>query len=81
MASMQRMEKGDVEGLPPVIVGGLSALALSGLAQYLSLGSTPHIHLYSQGKLPTWVARLSLPMEFEGHGSSRLWPEWLLPFG
>ena len=74
---MQRMENDDVESAPAVIGGGLSALALSGLAQYLSLGSTPHTHLYSQDKLPAWLARLSLAMEFERHGTSRLWPDWL----
>ncbi len=78
VASMQRMEKEGVGSVPPVVVGGLSALALSGLSQYLSLGRTPHIHLYAQGKLPTWLARLSLPVEFKGHGTSKLWPEWLL---
>jgi hypothetical protein len=78
VASMQRMEKEDVESVPPVVVGGLSALTLSGLSQYLSLSSTPHIHLYVQGKLPTWLARLSLPVEFEGHSTSKLWPQWLL---
>ena len=76
-ASMQRMEKDGSENVPPV-VGGLSALGLSGLSQYLSLGNTPHIHLYVQGKLPTWLARLSLPMKFEGHSTSKLWPESLL---
>jgi hypothetical protein len=76
-ASMQRMEKDGSENIPPV-VGGLSALGLSGLSQYLSLGNTPHIHLYVQGKLPTWLARLSLPMKFEGHSTSKLWPESVL---
>ena len=75
VASMQRMEKREGEQLPPVIVGGLSALSLSGLSQYLSLGNTPHIHLYTAGKLPTWLARLSLPVEFEGHSTGKLWPE------
>ena len=78
VASLQKMEKSDAEKLPPVIVGGLSALALSGLAQYLSIGGNPHIHLYAEGKLPAWLRRLSLSMEFERHGTSRLWPEWLL---
>ncbi len=78
VASLQRMEKDDVESVPSVVVGGLTALALSGLAHYLSLGSKPRIHLYAQGKLPTWLARLSLPMEFEGQRTSKLWPEWLL---
>ena len=45
VASMQRMERREGEQLPPVVVGGLSALSLSGLSQYLSLGNTPHIHL------------------------------------
>ncbi|WP_396587571.1 type IV toxin-antitoxin system AbiEi family antitoxin domain-containing protein [Bermanella sp. R86510] len=78
VASMQRMmENGEDEQLPPVVVGGLSALSLSGLSQYLSFGSTPHIHLYVTEKLPTWLARLSLPIKFEGHSTSRLWPESL----
>lgn len=84
VASMQRMEKdnkneneNENENVPPV-VGGLSALGLSGLSQYLSLGNTPHIHLYGQGKLPTWLARLSLPMKFDGHSTSKLWPESVL---
>ncbi|MFT6876182.1 MAG: hypothetical protein ACJAZF_002299 [Granulosicoccus sp.] len=61
---MQRMDQSNDESVPLVIVDGLSALALSGLAQYLSLGSTPHIHLYAQGKLPTKLVRLLLSMEF-----------------
>jgi len=78
IASMQRMEKDGSENASPVVVGGLSALGLSGLTQYLSLGNTPHIHLYVQGRLPTWLARLSLPMKFEGHRTSKLWPESVL---
>jgi len=78
VASMQRMDVNGSDNLPSVIVGGLSALSLSGLSQYLSLGSTPHIHLYAQGKLPTWLGRLSLPVECEGHSTNTLWPEWLL---
>jgi hypothetical protein len=78
VASMQRMEREDSEAVPPVIVGGMSALALSGLSQYLSLGSTPLIHLYAQAKLPTWLVRLSLPVKFKRHSTSKLWPQWLL---
>lgn len=77
VASMQRMEKNDGANIPPIVVGGLSALSLSGLSQYLSLGSNPHVHLYSAGKLPTWLARLSLPIKFEAHSTSKLWPESL----
>ncbi|MBK8973311.1 MAG: type IV toxin-antitoxin system AbiEi family antitoxin [Hahellaceae bacterium] len=80
VASMQRMEKAEShsDSVPTVMVGGVSALSLSGLTQYLPLGSTPHIHLYAAGKLPTWVARLSLAVEFEGHSTNRLWPESVL---
>ncbi|WP_420935359.1 type IV toxin-antitoxin system AbiEi family antitoxin domain-containing protein [Alteromonas sp. A081] len=78
VASMQRMDMNSSNTLPSVIVGGLSALSLSGLSQYLSLGSKPHIHLYAQGKLPSWLGRLSLPVECEGHSTNTLWPEWLL---
>lgn len=75
VASMQRMENAEGSDLPPILVGGLSALSLSGLSQYLSMGGNPHVHLYSAGKLPTWLSRLSLPLEFEGHSTSKLWPE------
>ena len=78
VASMQRMEKDEGASVPPIVVGGLSALSLSGLSQYLSLGNKTHIHLYAAGKLPSWMVRLSLSFEFEGHSTSRLWPEKLL---
>ncbi|MDG9666954.1 type IV toxin-antitoxin system AbiEi family antitoxin [Hahella sp. CR1] len=78
VASMQRMEKSKGDNVPPVVVGGLTALSLSGLSQYLSLGSKPHIHLYAPGKLPAWLTRLSLPVELEGHSTIKLWPESLL---
>lgn len=78
VASLQRMEKAEGLSVPPVVVGGISALSLSGLSQYLLLGSKPHIHLYVAGKLPTWIARLSLPVEFEGHSTRKLWPESVL---
>lgn len=78
VASMQRMDMSSSASLPSVIVGGLSALSLSGLSQYLSLGNTPRIHLYAQGKLPSWLGRLSLPVEYDGHRTNTLWPEWLI---
>lgn len=78
VASLQRMEKAEGLSVPPVVVGGISALSLSGLSQYLLLGSKPYIHLYVAGKLPTWIARLSLPVEFEGHSTRKLWPESVL---
>jgi len=78
VASMQRMMDKNVDDqLPSVVVGGLSALSISGLSQYLSLGSTPHIHLYATKKLPSWLVRLSLPIKFEGHSTRKLWPDSL----
>lgn len=74
VASMQRMEKIGDTNSPPMVVGGLSALSLSGLSQYVSLSSNPLIHLYAAGKLPTWLARLSISVEFEGHSTAKLWP-------
>jgi hypothetical protein len=83
VASMQHMSIEDKPSenkdmLPPVLVGGLTALTLSGLSQYLSLGNTQHIHLYAQDKLPPWLARLSLANHFEGHSTKLLWPEEFL---
>ena len=75
VASIQRMEKEQAEQIPTVVVGGLSALTLSGLSHYLSLGQRQHIHLYSTGQLPAWLSRLSLPIEFQGHSTKMLWPE------
>jgi len=73
VASMQFMEKAHSKQVPSIVVGGLSALTLAGLSQYVPLGGIPHIHLYSAGKPPTWLARLSLPVQFEVHGVSQLW--------
>lgn len=78
VASMQRMDVNKADSLPSIIVGGLSALSLSGLSQYLSLGNRPHIHLYAQDTLPRWLGRLSLPVDCERHSTKTLWPEWLL---
>ncbi len=72
VASLQRMQEA------PVHVGGLSALALAGLAQYLSLSSKHFVRLYSPYKLPGWLGRLSLSDTFEGHGTKTLWPEMLM---
>ena len=74
VASMQRMEKLPNTNTPPMLVGGVSALALSGLSHYVSLSQKPHIDLYSANKLPAWFARLSLPLTFSYYSTSRLWP-------
>lgn len=78
VASLQLMEKGKDSEVPPILVGGLSALSLSGISQYLSLSDKRRIHLYSSDKLPLWLARLSLPIDFERHSTSQLWPDGLL---
>jgi putative lipase involved disintegration of autophagic bodies len=50
VASLQRMELDDIDDeltVPPTHAGGVTALALSGFSQYLSMGNSPTIHLYS----------------------------------
>ncbi|PWK53913.1 type IV toxin-antitoxin system AbiEi family antitoxin [Pleionea mediterranea] len=71
VASLQRMDDSPV---PSVHVGGLTALYLSGLSQYLSMGKQV-VHLYSQNKLPSWLARLSLSTIYESHSVKALWSE------
>ena len=71
VASLQRMEDSPV---PTVHVGGLTALALSGLSQYLPMGKQV-VHLYSRNKLPSWLARLSLSTIYESHSVKALWSE------
>ncbi len=71
VASLQRMDESPV---PTVHVGGLTALAISGLTQYMSMGKQA-VHLYSQNKLPSWLARLSLPTMYESYNVKTLWSE------
>jgi hypothetical protein len=81
VASLQRMELDDINDeltVPPTHAGGVTALALSGLSQYLSLGSSPTTHLYSRNKLPAWLDRTSLSFKFEGHGVKTLWSNELM---
>lgn len=75
VASLQRMEAADSESMPAVVVGGLTALSLSGLSQYLAFGQCPRVHLYAAGPLPTWLTRLSLPIDFVAHRTIQLWPD------
>ncbi len=67
VTSLQRMSP------YPVHVGGVSALAMAGLAQYLATSATPHVHLYSPTPLPRWLSRLPFDMRFEGHRVKALW--------
>lgn len=59
----------------PILVGGLSALALSRLSHYIPLGPTPRIHLYSGQRLPTWLGKLPVRAEFERHLTGKIWPK------
>ena len=81
VASLQRMESENKECTTRTVVGGLSAIGLAGLSQYLPLSATPSINLYSQNKLPVWVSRLSLPMRFVDYHTRRLWPESVVSTG
>lgn len=71
----ERESPGREKSISSIHAGGLTALELSGLSQYLSVGNTQIVHLYSHDKLPTWLARLSLSARFEGHSTKGLWPE------
>jgi hypothetical protein len=72
VTSLQRMSNA------PVYVGGLSALALLGLSQYLSSSTAQNVHLYSKAALPRWIARLPLDVHFTWHGTLRLWPDAIM---
>jgi hypothetical protein len=66
VCSLQRMSEQAVD------VGGLSALELLGFSHYLS-DKKIMIHLYSQNKLPNWLANLNLAINFTWHGTKTLW--------
>lgn len=67
VCSLQRMSEQVVH------VGGLSALQMLGFGQYLSDKKDLTIHLYSQEKLPPWVAKLKMPANLKWHGTKKLW--------
>lgn len=69
VVSLQRMAE------QPVHAGGLTALELAGVTQYLSLSSRAHVHLYAAKPLPRWLGRLSMEARFTWHGTRRLWPD------
>jgi hypothetical protein len=62
----------------PVLVGGLSALELSGFGHYLSGAGRKTIHLYSPNKLPAWLNKIDPLIRFEWHGTKTLWPPSVL---
>ncbi len=50
-----------------VHVGGRSALDSLGFAHYLPLGGLQQIHLYCEGKLPSWLTTLKKPVQIVSH--------------
>lgn len=50
-----------------VHVGGRSALELKGLAHYLPLNQKQRINLFCDERLPSWLARTDVPVEFVEH--------------
>ena len=55
-----------------LVIGGLSALEMQGLAHYLSLSDKKTVHLYGNDKLPDWSTQLSLEINFIKHTTNRL---------
>lgn len=67
IASLQRVTA------EPIHIGGLSALEMAGLAQYVS-PNAEQIHLYAVAPLPRWLSRLSALVSVRGHSTKALWP-------
>lgn len=57
----------------PVSVGGRSALELQGYAHYLPQAHN-NIHLYSDQKIPSWLAKLAIDQTFVVHNRARFLP-------
>jgi len=57
----------------PVSVGGRTSLELQGYAHYLSHAQKT-VHLYCDGKLPSWLHKLPLEQHFISHNRLRLFP-------
>lgn len=69
VVSLQRMSE------DPIHIGGLTALELEGLGHYIPKGNKPRVQLYSDSALPRWLDRIDAPVQFEWHGTRRLWPD------
>lgn len=67
IASLQRMAEA------PVLVGGLSALNLEGLAHYQERGKLSLVHLYSDSPPPAWLGKIDVETRFKWHGTRQLW--------
>ena len=50
-----------------VHVGGRSALELNGLAHYLPINKKQRVHLFRKNKLPRWVFKTKVDVEFVEH--------------
>ena len=56
----------------PIAVGGRTALELEGLAHYASDRMPREIHLYSEGAMPSWLAKVRTDAEFVLHNGRKL---------
>ena len=54
-------------------VGGLTAIELHGYGHYVPLGKKKTIQLYGPGKLPSWINRVLPDIQFNQHGTKRLY--------
>jgi hypothetical protein len=64
--SLQSLEKLDL------VIGGLTALEMQGLAHYLSFSGKKVIHLYGTSNLPKWVNKLVPDVHFIRHNDAEL---------
>ncbi len=55
-----------------LVLGGLTALELQGLAHYLPLSNKTIVHLYGNDQIPTWVNTILPDVSFERHPISEL---------
>ncbi len=67
VCSLQRMSD------RPVLVGGVSALQELGFGQYLSFSTAQLVHLYGEGKIPSWLARIQQKANYQWHNTKALW--------
>ncbi len=68
VSSLQRMMT------ETVLLGGVSALEVSGLGHYVSDTNAKTIHLYSSAKQPLWLNKIKLTSRFEWHSTKKIWP-------
>jgi hypothetical protein len=59
----------------PLLVGGRTSLELQGYGHYVRMGKKGIVHIYAEGKLPSWATKLNLETEFALHQTTRLFPK------